>query len=608
MSLPPSPDSGSPEVEQATPVHAAQGDVTRKILPSRYLVKESAQGPYLTCVEAPNLSVRIQRGRSVSAAAARRFPRGTIFLDGAARSRPFLDTRRRIYNLDHHEGCIRAFTLATCEQALVVILKGLDLRSSDWTIHANDADIDAVLAIWVLLNHSRISAEGSPVRRQIMPLVRLEGIIDSYGLELTELSGFPDEMQQHWLAVIERLCQDEQRLKREGKWSSIDLLAYAQQLLQTIDELVYSARDFEHFGVVDELARINLVDDHIAVVCRSTDGIYDVEKRLRKLHGERLGLIFLQTGPTTYTARQVDPFLPLSLDAVYERLNQLDPAVERNSSWGGSTEIGGSPRAGGSQLSPQEVGQACDWVFHLPSIRQRIATTIRLGALAGLVVTAAALLAFAGWPAGPFPGLLAPGGIDTIAIFFTTIAFISTLLLLLGTRSRGRVSFGARLPVRSSWPLLLPLALVAAITGMAGGSWAPLHLLARGWGQGLPGYLVPLLGAVAAELLFRGVVHGYLAGKFHVQRPGGTWFLSVPNALAAVMSSIATVVLLVFPAWSLPGAGKLAGAGHWIAAIALLSLTCGMARERTGSVAASVMIHVAAALLAWALVPALLMS
>jgi hypothetical protein len=65
--------------------------------------------------------VRIKRGFCLTASAAQSAAPGSIFLDGAAQAGPFMDTRREVYNLDHHEGCVRPFTLATCEQALVLV-------------------------------------------------------------------------------------------------------------------------------------------------------------------------------------------------------------------------------------------------------------------------------------------------------------------------------------------------------------------------------------------------------------------------------------------------------------------------------------------------------
>ena len=137
--------------------------------PSRYRIREDPDGRVLVCSEAPTLRVRIERGASVTAAAARSAPAGTIFVDGAAQGEPFVDPQRAVYNLDHHEGCVRAFTLAACEQAMVLVRKGLDLRKRDWTIVANDVDLDALLAIWVLLNHLRLGGADPRPRAAVMP-------------------------------------------------------------------------------------------------------------------------------------------------------------------------------------------------------------------------------------------------------------------------------------------------------------------------------------------------------------------------------------------------------------------------------------------------------
>ena len=84
----------------------SEAPVTMGNLPVRYQWKEDDAGSYLMCVEASNIQVRIERGVSLSAAAARKAPKGTIFLDGAAQGEPFMDASRGVYNLDHHEGCV----------------------------------------------------------------------------------------------------------------------------------------------------------------------------------------------------------------------------------------------------------------------------------------------------------------------------------------------------------------------------------------------------------------------------------------------------------------------------------------------------------------------
>ena len=125
-------------------------------LPERYIIKTSGDERVLICLEAPNLNVHMESGLSVTGSVARKSPGGTIFLDGVAQCEPFMDHERQVYNLDHHEGCVRAFTLATCEQTLVMYMKGLDLQGREWNIFANEPDLDTLLAIWILLNHARI--------------------------------------------------------------------------------------------------------------------------------------------------------------------------------------------------------------------------------------------------------------------------------------------------------------------------------------------------------------------------------------------------------------------------------------------------------------------
>ena len=210
----------SPTVSSSAVTRAIdQPLATQKHLPLRYQVKEDDRGPYLTCIEASNIAVRIERGLSVSPAAARKYPKGTIFLDGAAQGAPFMDASKGIYNLDHHEDCVRAFTLATCEQAMIVILKGLDLDDERWTVWANEPDFDTVLAIWLLLNHRRLDGDDPGLRRRLMPIVRLQGVIDAHGFELDELTAFPAQLQKETLTTINDLRSEELELKGQGVWA-----------------------------------------------------------------------------------------------------------------------------------------------------------------------------------------------------------------------------------------------------------------------------------------------------------------------------------------------------------------------------------------------------
>ncbi|MGB6364646.1 MAG: hypothetical protein WBG64_18430, partial [Thermoanaerobaculia bacterium] len=57
-------------------------------VPNRYFIKEDEEGRFLSCLEAPEVKVRIDRSLSFSAGAVRKAPDGTIFLDGVAQGEP----------------------------------------------------------------------------------------------------------------------------------------------------------------------------------------------------------------------------------------------------------------------------------------------------------------------------------------------------------------------------------------------------------------------------------------------------------------------------------------------------------------------------------------
>ena len=362
-------------------------------VPDRYVIREDETGPYLSCLEAPELVIRVDRDLSLTAGAARKADEGTIFLDGVAQSEPFMDLERRVYNLDHHEGCLRNFTLSTCEQALVLVARGLDLREKPWQVYTNDPDLDVVLAVWVLCNSMHLQAEDSAIRNSVVPLVRLEGLIDSHGLELHELSGYPRQMVDEITGSLETLRETELKLKVEGKWGGTDLLRYLRDQLRLIDQMVYPADFFEAFRGIEELAKTELTDNRIAVVCRCDCGIYELEKELKRLYGKRLGVVGLQKRPGVYTLRQVDPFLPVDLNEAFRKLNVLDPAVQGAGSsnrWGGSGEIGGSPRKTGTTLSPVDIAEAVKLAYRRPGLWERVRSI-------ALAVGLSALPMVAGW-------------------------------------------------------------------------------------------------------------------------------------------------------------------------------------------------------------------
>jgi len=554
-------------------------------LPDRYSIRRKGEDRELVCSESPTMAVRIERGLTIPTSAAHKAPPGTIYLDGAAEGGPFLDVEKGAFNLDHHEGCVRSFTLATCEQAMVVIRKGLDLQRRDWTIYANDPDLDTVLAIWVLLNHMRLNDVDPEIRRKVMPLVRLQGAIDAHGLEMQELCGFPLELLESVFAELEQLRSKEVALKKEGKWREIDFLQYTADVLRAIDAMIYSSHHFEGVLEVEELARAEIGESQLAIVCRGETGIYEVEPHLRRLHGKRLGVIILQKNPNTYTLRQVDTFLPATLENAYERLNLVDPAAGNRRSgnhWGGSGEIGGSPRATGTSLTPQQIADAFAQAYRRPTRAQRLGTlAVALLENTAIMVSSMMAIYFIGWlrdPAGSIEGYFR----DQVGTYAGVLCALSGVVALAVLR-RGPKFFGLCMPAGFDWLILFPVALLG---GLAGGAWifaAPVTslqvLLEPHWtmlaiATGFP---------IAAEVLFRGLAHGTLAQRFPTQRTGGPWFLSWPVFISSTLYAFWSL-LPFLPFFSL-------GAGLTFAAALFFGISSGMARERSESLLPCLILH-----------------
>ncbi|MGD9252039.1 MAG: hypothetical protein PVG19_12470, partial [Desulfobacterales bacterium] len=296
----------------------------------------------------PNIAVIIQHGLSFSASTVRKSPNCRIYLDGVAQCEPFMDLEKHVYNFDHHEGVVRPFTIAACEQVLVMVMKGMDLRGRDWKIFANEPDLDTILAIWLLLNHVRVQQKPPDELKNLYTLIRLESVIDAHGLELIHLSGLPIGTLNKTRKIIDYLREEEIDLKRHAIWEESDFLEHTAQVLEKIDRLIYRSDEFLDFQNLQELARVEIVDNRVAVAVESPQGIYELEPFMARLYGEKLAIVILRNDAGGYTLRQMDHFMPGGdLKNIYRKLNFLDPAVKcrsGNQQWGGSGDIGGSPR------------------------------------------------------------------------------------------------------------------------------------------------------------------------------------------------------------------------------------------------------------------------
>ena len=558
-------------------------------IPQRYVVKEIGDERWLTCLEAPNLAVKVASDLTVSAATARKSPAGTIYLDGTAQCEPFMDHQKKIYNFDHHEGVVRPFTLATCEQVLVMILKGLDLRDRQWKIYANEPDLDAILAIWLMLNHQRIGRKESIHTRLLFSLVRLEGVIDAHGLELKSFSALSTELLNKTQKVIDFLRKEEIQLKKDGLWEEVDLAEYTARTLHKIDRIIYKTREFSDFKGIKELARIDLTDNRIVAVVESDSGIYELESHLDDLYGDRLGLVVLKKSTDVYTIRRMDQFMAGDLEAVYERLNYVDPAVRNkldNSKWGGSADIGGSPRGVGSKLKPIEIAMAARDAMQKPKMSRQAFDLLKASVLVGVIITLAEILQAYWQSLTATIGVIPTDLIQNPDVGYALVMLTASMAILVLPYFHKWWQFGIARPLGSSWWWLLPAVLIC---GFGGGLWLPILWQPQlQWLEQLLCYalIVPL----ATEVLFRGLLHGLLAKESRVQSSNGPWFLSWPVVGSACLYAgfIGFRLLSTFGSWGEVFTGWTTG--NIFGAFAF-GLAAGMVRERSQSLLPAVFFH-----------------
>jgi hypothetical protein len=283
--------------------------------------------------------------------------------------------------------------------------------------------------------------------------------------------------------------------------------------------------------------------------------------------------------------RQVETFLSATLENAYPKLNLIDPAAGTRRSgnrWGGSAEIGGSPRATGTALTPGQIADAIGEAYRGPTSVQRL-RSFATGILGNVAIMVASMmstyyLANLHDPSGSLERYFR-GQAGTYA---GVLGSLTVLLLLFAMRS-GRKLFGLCRPAGSDWLLLLPGTLLG---GAAGGAWIfdialmpPQTLLQHHWTE----WAVLLAFPVIAELLFRSLLHGLLAQRFPTQYSGGPWFLSWPVFISSVLYAL----------WSLPQFLPFFSPGSELtfAAALLFGISSGMARERSESVLPCLLMH-----------------
>lgn len=293
------------------------------------------------------MRVVIERGRTVEF---KDLPPWSIALDGYVQG-PALDNVDHRYSFDHHKGCIRLITTATCEQVRDAILLGLD--PSKYTVFVNDVDTDTALAVWELKNPQRLR---EPI---VGHYIASAGLLDAHG------GGYPlvyERRQVEWIGQPEtqaRISGEYEKLDEAGLMGLVDRIGERfEKLLRsqapTEEELrrTEEKAEFEHLFDGTGWTMVQAADPHV---------LFDLYAQ----GIERIVTCRPQSdGSFAYTvARRSDFVDGFDVPAILAALDTVEKG------WGGGSTIGGAPRhpdGSRSRLPPAKVFEIVEGCVRKP--------------------------------------------------------------------------------------------------------------------------------------------------------------------------------------------------------------------------------------------------
>ncbi len=289
------------------------------------------------------MKIIVQRGNTIPF---HELPPYSLALDGYVQG-PALDVENHRYSFDHHAGCLRLVTKATCAQVLDALILGLDPQAM--TIWLNDIDADTVLAVWLLKNPSAVTEP------RVRNLVEDVGNVDAHGPSYFPFVRDSELCRRFFKGAME----PEARARREGSYASADLEQLLSLCLENIDALIFKNK---RFPILRERIPPHYEITHRGqgwIMSRSSERVFGTLYR----HGYSRVVAYhpleIQCADGTpkhswaYTiAKQSDLVSGFPIHQILKRLSELEPG------WGGGSSIGGAPRrADGSRslLLPDQV-------------------------------------------------------------------------------------------------------------------------------------------------------------------------------------------------------------------------------------------------------------
>jgi hypothetical protein len=272
-------------------------------------------------------------------------PDRSIAIDGYVIGRPRFDEKRAIININHHEEVDRFSTRCTCAQLAIQIRTGLfQTFPGEEPIHVffNDCDQDVCMSIWLLHN-------GAIARNIINPILNRILFIEDMLDTTAGGYGFPPDLaglqENNWIFYPYAMARQNGALTRRNSVEFIQIIdAVEARINQTIVgngqkltlDTCYSVISRNQvWAMVKEIG----LNARTGMFSAGINAFVSVQERA--------------DGKWKYSIGRTGIWIPFDIPLIIDQLNKIE--CDPVNKWGGGDTIGGSPRATGSRLSPDQV-------------------------------------------------------------------------------------------------------------------------------------------------------------------------------------------------------------------------------------------------------------
>ena len=251
----------------------------------------------------------------------------TVYLDGAVQA-PKIDNERFSYSFDHHAGCVRSFTKATCEQVRDAIELGFPVHKIE-NIVINDVDADTVLSVWHLLNPTRCNEP------KVVSMTSRIGWVDN---------NFTNTRAPH---PIHFAINGKKWLPENNSVHSLE------NKLTIVNQ--YLDGDFEEVDMSRPPVRVIGIDSATKSVI--LDSPVDFSEAYLTCDIV-IGCVPSKNGTIGYVIGKKSEFVPVNLANVYRAAQAIEPKGTSEKVWNGGSTIGGAvfyDDGSRSSLTPEQV-------------------------------------------------------------------------------------------------------------------------------------------------------------------------------------------------------------------------------------------------------------